>query len=69
MWLYSRIGTFITLLMLFALTPPLPPAGPARHVPTTSSYENLSDFPLNVGGKLSGSLIVYVSEYTSQLLI
>jgi hypothetical protein len=57
-WLYNRIGTFITLLMLLALTPPPLPVGPARHVPTTSSYENLSDLPLNVGGKLSGSLMV-----------
>lgn len=65
-WLYTRIGTFIIRLMLFA------PVGPrllddliaealARHVPTTSSYENLSARPRNVGGRLSGSAIVYVS--------
>lgn len=66
MWLYIRIGTFITRLM------PLAPVGPrllddliadalARHVPITSSYENLSARPRNVGGRLSGSDTVYVS--------
>jgi hypothetical protein len=65
-WLYTRIGTFITRLTLFA------PVGPrllddliadalARHVPITSSYENLSARPRNVGGRLSGSDTVYVS--------
>lgn len=69
-WLYTRIGTFITRLVLFA------PVGPrllddliadalARHVPITSSYENLSARPLNVGGKFSGSATVYVSWHTT----
>jgi len=53
--LYTRIGTFITLLTLFA------PVEPARQVPTTNSYENFTDRPLNVGGRLSGSGIIYVS--------
>lgn len=34
----------------------------ARHVPTASSYENLRDRPLNVGGRCDGSVTVYVSK-------
>ena len=49
----------MTRLMLLDPTPS--PLEAARHVPMTSSYENLSDRPLNVGGKLSGKWIVYVS--------
>lgn len=37
---------------------------PARHVPITSSYENLNVRPLNVGGRLSGKAILYVSIET-----
>jgi hypothetical protein len=33
----------------------------------TSSYENLIDRPLNVGGKLSGNWIVYVSAGKQKL--
>lgn len=59
--LYILIGTFMTRLTLFALADPDPPAEPARQVPITSSYENFRDRPLNVGGRLSGSSIEYVS--------
>lgn len=65
-WLYTRIGTFMTRLMPFAPVGPrllhdLIADVPARHVPITSSYENLSARPRNVGGRLSGSETVYVS--------
>ena len=67
-WLYILIGTFITRLTLFAL---LRPEGedPALHVPTTSSYENANDLPRNVGGRLSGSVIEYVSKQKKQVLL
>lgn len=62
------MGTFITLLIDTAdpWGEEAPTEGgtddPARHVPTTNSYENLSDLPLNVGGRTEGSLMVYVSD-------
>jgi hypothetical protein len=37
------------------------PDGEDLQRPTTSSYENLIAFPLNVGGRLSGRFTVYVS--------
>ena len=65
-WLYTRIGTFMTRLMLLA------PVGPrlledrmaeafARQVPITSSYESFSERPRNVGGRFEGSVSEYVS--------
>ena len=60
-WLYILIGTFITRLTLFALLRP-EEEDPALHVPTTSSYEKANDLPRNVGGRLSGSVIEYVSK-------
>ena len=59
-WLYTLMGTFITLLTLFE--PTHDDGSSARHVPIASSYENLSQRPLNVGGKLLGSLIEYESR-------
>ena len=43
----------------------------ARHVPMTSSYENLRARPRNVGGRLSGSDTIYVSfnHVTSRFLV
>jgi hypothetical protein len=56
------MGTFIIRLVL-APADFIPPVvdDPARQVPTISSYENLIERPLNVGGRLSGSGSVYVT--------
>lgn len=64
-WLYTRIGTFITRLLLF----PLAEEGveeegdeAARQIPRMNWYENFSARPRKVGGRFSGRLIVYSSE-------
>ena len=57
--LYTRIGTFITLLLLVGLAPGA--LAPERQIPRMNWYENLSARPRNVGGRFSGKVSEYVS--------